>query len=110
MLVNLWATWCPPCIAEMPDLQALYNEYGDRVEFLFVTQENKETVQQFLNKKGYTIPVYIPTSKTPEELSSRSIPATYLIDKKGAIVINKKGAANWDSTSVKEEIERLLAE
>ncbi len=110
VLVNLWATWCPPCIAEMPDLQALYNEYGDKVTFLFVTQESKEKVQSFLDKNEYTIPVYKPLTKTPDELFSRSIPATYLIDKNGAIVIDKKGAANWDSNSVKEELERLLAE
>ena len=108
-IVNLWATWCPPCIAEMPDLQDLYDEYGDRVNFYFVSSEKKEPIQKFLNKNKYTIPVYQPLSVAPETIASRSIPATYLIDKSGKIVIKKKGAAKWNSTSVKEQIEILLA-
>ena len=51
VFVNFWATWCPPCIAEMPSLQALYNDYKDKVVFLFVTSDNFKTVEEFKTKK-----------------------------------------------------------
>jgi thiol-disulfide isomerase/thioredoxin len=51
VFVNFWATLCPPCIAEMPSLQALYNDYKDKVVFLFVTSDNFKTVEEFKTKK-----------------------------------------------------------
>lgn len=108
ILINQWATWCPPCIAELPSLQALYDDYGDKIVFLFVTNEEKEVVQTFLDNKNYKLPVFIPTTKTPKELFTRSIPATYLINKKGELVIAKKGAADWNSKKVRIQIDELL--
>lgn len=108
VLVNIWATWCPPCIAELPALENLYNQMGAEVDFYFVTSEAPDTVKSFLAKKGFDIPVYFPLDRTPKELETGSLPTTYLIDAKGAIVIKKKGAANWDSDSVLEQIKKLL--
>ena len=108
VLVNLWATWCPDCIAEMPSLQALYNDYSQKVEFLFVTNDSKEKVEAFMSKKGFNFPVYNESSKIPSILYSRSIPATYLISKKGEIVISKINAANWNSDTVRNTIDELL--
>ena len=51
IFVNLWATWCPPCIAEMPSMQKIYDAYGDRVVFLFVSNENQEKVTTFFKEK-----------------------------------------------------------
>jgi len=108
VLVNLWATWCPPCIAEMPSLQKLYYIYGDKVDFYFVSSETPERLQRFLQKKGYDFPVYIETESPPELLQTRSIPTTYLISKEGKIVMNETGAANWNSEKVHVIIDALL--
>ncbi|PVW15895.1 TlpA family protein disulfide reductase [Marixanthomonas spongiae] len=108
VLLNFWATWCPPCIAEMPSLQNLYDEYGDQVDFYLVTSEKPETVRRFMDKKGYTLPVYIQQSNAPEALYSQALPTTYLISKKGEIVIKETGAADWDSKKTKEIIDGLL--
>ena len=110
MFINFWATWCPPCIAEMPDLQELYNDYGEKITFLFVTNEDRETVSSFFTKKEYNLPAYQAIQKAPEQLYSRSIPATYLINKQGEIVINKTGAASWNSKKVRSQIDQLLSE
>ncbi|WP_136468352.1 TlpA family protein disulfide reductase [Flagellimonas onchidii] len=110
VLINLWATWCPPCVAEMPSLQKLYNDYGDRVKFLFVTEENTEKVSKFLNRKNYQLPVYFEESEIPKALFSRSIPATYIISKSGKIVVDEKGAANWNSEKIRNLLDELLAE
>lgn len=54
-IVNFWATWCPPCVAEMPSFQKLYDSYGNKVDFYFVTSEESEKVNRFLQKKQLLI-------------------------------------------------------
>lgn len=110
VLVNFWATWCPPCIAEMPSFQELYSDYGDKIVFLFVSSEGHETVRGFLNRKNFNLPAYRPLTEAPEPLNGNTLPTTYLIDKKGNIVINKVGAADWNSETVRSTIDNLLAE
>ena len=110
ILLNIWATWCPPCVAEMPSLQRLYDAYGDRVAFYFVSNETPEKLHRFMNKKGYDFPVYIPKGMAPENLSSNSLPTTYVISKQGKILIEKMGAADWETESTKKLLDRLLAQ
>ncbi|GAA3597313.1 TlpA disulfide reductase family protein [Flavivirga amylovorans] len=108
VLVNFWATWCPPCIAEMPSMQALYNDYKDRVEFVFVSNEDHAVIDPFLNKNSYTFKVYNPLTKYPESFDITSIPRTFLINTEGDIIIDKNGAANWNSDTVRKTIDDLL--
>ncbi|TLX73057.1 TlpA family protein disulfide reductase [Labilibacter sediminis] len=110
ILLNFWATWCPPCVAEFPAIQELYNEYGDKIEFVLISSEEQEAINQFLDKKGYTIPTYTLADKIPGILSTNSLPTTFLISKKGEIVLNKKGAAKWNSDKVKSLLDKLIAE
>ncbi len=110
ILVNFWATWCPPCIAEKPSFQELYNDYKDKVVFLFVTSESEEKVKAFKQKHGYTLPIYYPVSEPPEAMQSNSIPASFVIDKKGIIVVKKFRAADWNSSSFRTIIDGLLEE
>ncbi|MEN8123721.1 MAG: TlpA disulfide reductase family protein [Bacteroidota bacterium] len=108
IIVNFWATWCPPCIAEMPAFQKLYEDYQDRVEFLFVANDDEDKVRKFIKDKKYTFPVYFQITRRPEELQSNSLPTTYVINKKGEIVVDKTGAADWNSRKVRDLIDELL--
>lgn len=108
VLVNFWATWCPPCIAEMPSLQELYEDYGDTVTFVFVSNEPREVIQEFLNTNEYTFNVFSSISDYPDIFDVTSIPRTFLIDKEGYIRVDKTGAANWDSGSMRSIIDELL--
>ncbi|MGY8915803.1 MAG: redoxin family protein [Flavobacteriales bacterium] len=110
LLVNFWATWCAPCIAEMPSLQNLYMDYGDRVTFMFVTNEEEQKVLDFLKRKNYELPVYFPQSKEPKVLSSKSLPTTYIINKKGKLIVAETGAADWNSESTRKLLDSLLEE
>ncbi|NNE31348.1 MAG: TlpA family protein disulfide reductase [Winogradskyella sp.] len=110
ILINFWATWCPPCIAEMSSLQKLYDKFGNKIEFLFVTNEPSEIVQNFKAKKMYDFPVYIRQSDIPKEFITRSIPRTIIINKSGEIVIDKSGAVNWNSDKVISQLNQLLKE
>ncbi len=109
VLVNFWATWCPPCIAEMPSLQKLYSDYNNRVEFVFISDEPFETIHSFLEKNNFAFKVYKEAPKS-DFFNVKSIPRTFLIDKQGKIVIDKTGAANWNSESVRNTIDDLLKE
>ena len=110
VFVNFWATWCPPCRAEMPMIQNLYNDYKDDVAFVFVTSENWTTVESFFKKNTYDLPTYNSISTPPNKFTeTNSIPASYLLDKEGNILISKTGAADWDSDKVRNLLDKLIS-
>ena len=110
VFVNFWATWCPPCIAEMPSLQLLYNDYKDKVEFLLVTNDDFKTVDNFKTKRSFDFEVYTSINQIPKELSTRSIPRTFIINKTGEIVVDESGAVDWNSEKVRNQLDQLLSE
>ncbi len=108
--ISYWATWCPPCIAELPSIRALHSDYGEQVTFLLLTNEKPETVKRFLKKKALDLPVFIPQMKAPEALYETSIPTNYVLDQKGKIIIKETGAADWNSKRVRQLLNNLLQE
>jgi thiol-disulfide isomerase/thioredoxin len=108
ILINFWATWCPPCIAEMPSLQKLENEYGSKVHFIFISHEDPQITLPFLREKKWNFSSYTPLLQEPELLQSNSLPTTFIIDKAGNIVVKKTGNHKWDSDSVKELLDQLI--
>lgn len=108
--VNFWATWCPPCIAEMPYMQNLYDDYKDEVKFYFITDENPETVENFMKKKNYDLPIIFNTANPPPPFEAKALPTTYIIDKKGNVQVKKKGSARWDSKKIRDLLDELLAQ
>lgn len=108
IFINFWATWCPPCIAEMPSIQKLYVDYQDKMVFLFVTTDSFDKANAFMVKENLTLPVYQSVTNPPIEMESSTIPATYLIDQQGNIIVAKIGAANWNSDSFRVKLEELL--
>ena len=108
IIVNFWATWCPPCVAEMPELQSLYRKYGDRVAFVLVTNEDQEVVEAFMDKNQYLMPVFYMATNPPEALAFSGYPTTFIISREGNIVSRKTGAVNWDSKSTHRILDELL--
>lgn len=92
----------------MPSVQELYNAYKDKVEFVFISNEKWNTISDFYIKNGYDLPTYTVLSATPNQLKSKTIPATFIIDKKGTIVVEKRGAANWNSNKTRLLLDKLL--
>ena len=107
VILNYWATWCPPCIAEMPSLVELHQNYGKEVRFIFLAKDEKEKVLSYLAKKRYKIPVFF-SNQPFEKLQAASLPTTYIIDASGEVVLKKIGAANWNSKEVTDLIDDLL--
>ena len=108
IVINFWATWCPPCVAEMPSFQKLYDAYGDRVVFLFVANDEPDRVVSFIDDKNYDLPVYFQQTKVPDEMNSNSLPTTYIVESSGHIVASKVGAADWNSDKVRKLLDRLI--
>lgn len=100
IVINFWATWCPPCKQELPDFDKLCKEYGDRVVFMMVnlTDGYRDTVdgtKRFVSGKGYTFPVYFDTKdNAASAYNVSSIPQTTFIDAKGNIYTTRIGAMN----------------
>jgi len=110
IFLNFWATWCPPCVGEMPGIQQLYDKFkdNDQIEFLLVSNESVETINQFIKKKKYSFPVYSTREQSPEAFSSNSIPTTFVISPEGDIVVKEVGAVNWGGSKMEEIIRNLL--
>jgi thiol-disulfide isomerase/thioredoxin len=112
IFLNFWATWCPPCVGEMPEIQGLYDFYKDNpnIAFIMVSNEETETVKKFIEKRSYTFPVYTSKYQAPEIFYSQSIPITFLIAKDGRIVIREVGATKWNGKKMRDIIESLIKE
>ncbi len=109
IILNFWATWCAPCIAEMPDFGDLHADYKDKVNFFFITQDEWDLVNNFEDKRNFNLPYY-RLIEPNESLDYRQLPTTYVIDKKGKIVIDKVGVAKWNADSFREKLDELIAE
>lgn len=112
VFLNVWATWCPPCVMEMPSIARLYERFRSdpNVEFLLVSvDDDSEKVRSFLAKNGYTMPTYLEVARSsaPAALQTRGIPATFILDGEMVIRRSKVGAMEWDSPAIIEQIERL---
>ena len=110
VFINFWATWCPPCIAEMPSIQNLYTDYKDKVEFLLVTNDPYSEINEFLSKNNYDFKILRPVTFNTSVFDVSTIPRTFLIDKTGRIIIDETGVANWNSDKVRLVIDNLLKE
>jgi peroxiredoxin len=100
ILLNFWATWCPPCVAEMKSIQSAFDQTQKNATFLLVSNEPIEKLIAFKQKKGYTFPVYQLVSPLPAIFESESIPTTFIINKNKQILIKESGAKNWASQKV----------
>lgn len=107
VMVNFWATWCPPCEAEMPEMQKLQNEYPDDLVVLAVNMTNaeksREDVESFISKRNLTFPVALDKDgRVSVQYEVYSYPTTYFLDEEGNIMNISRGAMT------KETMEKML--
>lgn len=110
VFLNIWATWCPPCVAEIPGIVELYDRYQGEVNFVLLSNEDPSIVQKFAEKHGYTDLPFYYARYVPSDFESQSIPTTFVIDRNARVLISKKGAARWNSGKTEKVLEQLIAE
>ena len=114
VILNFWASWCGPCKAEMPDLEAAWQTHGDQVQFLIVnlTDGRSETVEaasSYIASQGYTFPVYYDVNMEGAlAYSVYAIPMTYFIDASGQIRAIQEGMIQAEV--LESNIQALLAQ
>ncbi len=109
LFISFWATWCAPCVAELPSIQKLYNDYQKDVNFVLISQEDFGTITTFLNQNNLDLPIYNRVGKLPHIFEVSSIPTSFIIGSDGKVHVNKSGAADWNSKSVRDLLDDLLS-
>ncbi len=113
VLVNLWATWCAPCVREMPALDRLQAKLGERLTVLALSEDRRgaEVVDPFLETLhlGALVPYLDPKAAATAALGARGLPTSYLIDGEGRILAQLEGEAKWDSPAMLATLDRYLA-
>ena len=112
LFINIWATWCNPCLAEMPSMVELYENYKDdeRIEFLYLSREKMNVIKNFIpnDENLQKLPLYKITSDD-EFFATKAIPTTFILNRQGVIVVEDVGSAYWNDRSVIEYLNNLLA-
>jgi len=114
VLLNIWATWCPPCRREMPSLDRLQSTLGGpdfEVAALSIDRAGIEVVRKFYAETGIrNLAIYIDSSgKAPRELGTVGVPSTLLIDREGRELGRLAGAAEWDAPEMVAFIGRIVS-
>ncbi|NQV51944.1 MAG: TlpA family protein disulfide reductase [Flavobacteriales bacterium] len=102
IFLNFWATWCPPCNAEMPYIVDMADAMQENVVFIIASAEEPEKVKAFLADRGWDLPVYIIQSYPAAELQYTSLPTTFIIDATGTVVHRSEGMRKWTAESLSE--------
>jgi len=112
VLLNFWATWCPPCRAEMPSMETLYRRFNNQgLEILAVDiGENANTVRTFIQNNKYTFPVLLDrNSRVSGAYGIAAIPTSYILDREGKIIAKVVGSIHWDTREAIAAFEALLS-
>ncbi|WP_431128627.1 TlpA family protein disulfide reductase [Flagellimonas flava] len=110
VFINLWASWRLPSEAELASIQEMYDAYKGKMDFYIITNENRPPVEEFMEKHEYTFPVTYLIIGEKMPINPDVVPASYLIDKSGNVVIYKEKSADWSNDKVYTLLDTLIAE
>ena len=112
VILNFWASWCGPCVSEMPEFQEFYDQYGEDIHFVLVnltdgSQETVETASKFVSDQGYTFPIYFDKDlDAAAAYAVNAVPVSYFLDAEGYLVVWAQGALTGDM--LQQGVDKLL--
>ena len=109
VFLNVWATWCAPCIKEMPTIEKLTELYGKDVQFLIASNEEMDKILRFKEKKSFKLN-FVQLQNTPESLGVFALPATFIFNQKGELAFEEKGSRDWYSEESKNLIKKIITD
>jgi len=113
LIIHFWATWCPPCVEEIPALSRFWDKYRDRSDIaLYAVSVDKDwkTIDAFSVKNPNRLPIYRDlNSATSQRFGTTQYPETYVTNKSGRVLFRVQGVISWDDADVRQRIEQLLA-
>ena len=111
LFINYWATWCNPCLAEMPYMAELYEKYKneDDIVFLYLSREELNTIKNYIpkDKSLQQLPIY-KIITDDEFFATSGIPTTFIINSDGEVIVKDLGSAFWNDKSVFKFIDNLI--
>ena len=108
IFIHFWASWHIPSVAELEDIQKLYDDYGDKVEFYIVTNEERLPVEEFMRKNKYTFPITYRIVNEPAPFDIPEPSGTYIIDRNGTIVVQSTTTKDWYNKKVTQLLDSLF--
>ncbi len=113
VIIHFWATWCPPCVEEIPALSRFWDKYQGRTDIvLYAVSVDRDwkTIDEFSAKNPNRLPIYRdPNASTSQRFGTSQYPETYIANKNGRILYRVPGAISWSDADVRQRIEQLLA-
>lgn len=110
VFINFWASWCPPCRAEMPSLENLYQKLKENNNFVFLfinEDDDRNKGINYLQHHDFTLPFYQASSAVPQEIFNGSLPTTVVLNKQGKVVLKHTGMARYDTEKFAQQLTEL---
>ena len=111
VFINFWATWCPPCIHEMPSIDKLKKTFkgNDNIVFLMVDVDGKiDKSSKWMKNKKFDLPVYVPVGNIPPDYLGGAIPTTVILDKSGDMIARMEGGRDYTDPQIVKALNELV--
>jgi hypothetical protein len=108
VIINYWSPNSEESVAELEVWAKLYEDYKNDIFFIFATDDSQADVNKFIKEKGYVFPIFYSASTPLRTMVLDKAPKTYLITKKGRVVVNHSGAANWNSENFRKVLDGII--